>query len=375
MRFLPAFIVVVCCATAAPLSAVAAEGAVSTVQLEALKRLQGVDLESNPNLKAAVLKIVAATRGTPQFVELVEGFKIRDQNEGLLDVALKFPADESGVKAMRMVIESGDVSPVRAVLAGGVGSNQVACVQVLGNTRLPAINDWVAPLLTDPHAADAVRREVVQALAKSESGARRLLELAKQDHLDENLKLTAATALSRAEWSDVRDEAGRVLPLPRAGGDEVMPPIPELVKRTGDPASGRKIFFSETTACNRCHQVGGEGTAIGPDLSQIGDKLGKDALFEAILDPNNGIAFGYEAWTVTTRDDEEVYGLIASETADELAVKDLSGIVHRLKKSAISSRQQSKLSLMPVGLQATMTVQQLVDLVEFLSRLRKDGGK
>jgi putative heme-binding domain-containing protein len=117
--------------------------------------------------------------------------------------------------------------------------------------------------------------------------------------------------------------------------------------------------------------VNGRGTAIGPDLSQIGDKLGKDALFAAILDPNNGIAFGYEAWTVAAGDDEEIHGLIVSETAGELAVKDLSGIVHRLDKSRVTRREASSLSLMPAGMQATMSVQELVDLVAYLSRLRQ----
>jgi putative heme-binding domain-containing protein len=131
------------------------------------------------------------------------------------------------------------------------------------------------------------------------------------------------------------------------------------------------VFFSDITACQRCHVVNGEGIAIGPDLSQIGDKLGKDALLEAILDPNNGIAFGYEAWTVTTTDDEEIYGLIVSETADELAVKDLSGIVHRIAKARLADRVPSKFSLMPAGLQATMSVTELVDLVEYMSQLKK----
>lgn len=354
-----------------PARLVAAEtGGISSVQIEALKRLQGVDLEANPTLKTAVLKVVQSTRGTPQFVELVEQFKLTEQNEGLLEVALKFPEDEAGVRAMRRILESGDSARITSALKAGEAT-AIPCVRVLGNTRLPAVNELVLPLLAPESSSDALQREVVKALARNEAGARRLLALAGEGKLGEEVKLTAATALSQVSWPEIRAEAGRVLPLPKAGGDEALPPIPELTQRTGDAANGEAIYFNDTTACHRCHQVNGKGVALGPDLSQIGDKLGKDALFEAILDPNNGIAFGYEAWTVTTRTDEEVYGLVVSETADELAVKDLSGIVHRLKKAEIASRTQSKFSLMPAGLQATMTVQGLVDLVEYLSRLRK----
>lgn len=347
---------------------------VSSVQLEALKRLQGVDLDANPKLRAAVLKIVDATQGTPQFVELVRQFKIKDKNDELLRVALKFPEDEAGVSAMQMVLESDGAPLIRQLMAGTNESEIVACAKVLGNTRLPVANRFMAPLLENEASADGVRREVIKALCKNEEGARSVLALGRAGRLNEALRLTAATSLSQVSWTEVRTEAADVFPLPKAGGDEALPAISELVRRSGNAGRGRTVFFSETTACNRCHQVAGQGTAIGPDLSQIGDKLGKDALFEAILDPNNGIAFGYEAWTVTTREDEEIYGLIVSETSAELSVKDLSGIVHRLPKSSVTSRVQSKFSLMPVGLQATMRVQELVDLVEFLSGLKKASG-
>ena len=348
-------------------------GGVSNVQLEALQRLKGIDLEANPGLKTAILKIVETTRGTPQFVELVEQFKLTGQAAGLLEVALKFPAAELGVKAMRLVLDANEPALINAALTGNE-TNAVACVQALGNTRLPPINDLVLPLLTAEGSSDRLRREVVKALAKNEPGARRLLVLASEGKLVDEVKLTAATALSQVGSAEIRDEASRILPLPKAGGDEALPPISELAKRTGDPVKGEQIFFSEATACHRCHQVNGNGIAIGPDLSQIGDKLGKDALLEAILDPNNGIAFGFEAWTVTTKSDEEVYGLLTSETGDELVVKDLSGILHRLKKPEIATRTQSKFSLMPAGLQASMKVQELVDLIEFMSHLRKPAG-
>jgi putative heme-binding domain-containing protein len=342
----------------------------SNVQLEALKRLQGVDLEANPTLKAAVLKILETTRGTPQFVELVAQFKLTGQSEGLLEVALGHPAEEAGVTAMRLILEAGDHALVRTALEGSE-PRSAACVQVLGNTRLPAVNELVLPLLNRDATGEATRRETIKALAKNEPGAQQLLALAKADRLEESLRLTAATALSQVSWADIRAAAAEVLPLPRAGGDEPLPPIAELAARRGDPVNGRRVFFSDATACQRCHVVNGEGIAIGPDLSQIGDKLGKDALIESILDPNNGIAFGYEAWTVTTTDDEEVYGLIVSETVEEIAVKDLSGIVHRIAKSKLADRLPSKFSLMPAGLQATMTVTELVDLVEYMSQLKK----
>ena len=68
---------------------------------------------------------------------------------------------------------------------------------------------------------------------------------------------------------------------------------------------------------------------------------------------------------------DEAFGLIASETADELAIKSQGGIITRYKKSDLAKREQQKLSIMPVGLQQTMTTQEFVDLVEYLSSLKK----
>ena len=145
----------------------------------------------------------------------------------------------------------------------------------------------------------------------------------------------------------------------------------ELVKRKGDIKRGESVFFRETVLCARCHQVNGKGIEVGPALSEIGTKLPKSELYEAIFDPNAGISFGYETWTVELKNGEQAFGLIVSDAADELALKAVTGVVMRYKKSEIKSRKQSSLSIMPGGLQVAMSEQDLVDLVEYLSSLKK----
>ena len=117
--------------------------------------------------------------------------------------------------------------------------------------------------------------------------------------------------------------------------------------------------------------MNGQGVDLGPNLSEIGSKLGKDAIFEAILDPSAGISFGFEAFNLMLKNGDEAYGLIASETADEITLKSAGGIVTRYRKSDVTARQPSKVSLMPAGLQQGMTTQEFVDLVEYLAALRK----
>ena len=143
------------------------------------------------------------------------------------------------------------------------------------------------------------------------------------------------------------------------------------MKAKGDPAKGAKVFSRSSPGCANFHVVNGQGTELGPNLSEIGNKLGKDALYEAILDPSAGVSFGFEAFNLTLKNGDEVYGLIASETADDITLKNVGGIVTQYRKSEVASRRPSKLSIMPAGLQQGMTTQELVDLVEYLSTLRK----
>ncbi|MGK0199163.1 MAG: putative heme-binding domain-containing protein, partial [Yoonia sp.] len=105
-------------------------------------------------------------------------------------------------------------------------------------------------------------------------------------------------------------------------------------------------------------------------LSEVGSKLTREALYESILAPNAGILMGYESWTVETKSGDEYYGLLVSETKELVSIKTVGGIVNQVKRAEILTQRKSKLSTMPNGLQQMMSEQDLVDLVEYLARLR-----
>ena len=163
-----------------------------------------------------------------------------------------------------------------------------------------------------------------------------------------------------------------ILPLPQGRNTETLPPVNELIRRRADTARGAAVFARPESSCTTCHRVNDQGGDVGPALSEIGDKLAKDAIFEAILDPSASIAFGYDAWQVTLKSNDEIEGIIVSETDAELLIKDAKAIATRVKKSDIAARRKLKASLMPVGLQQTMSTQDLVDLVGYLSTLKKN---
>ncbi len=343
----------------------------TTLAVEALTRLQNVNLEQNAKLKETVLKVLERTRGSPNFVKLVQQFKLPNEDAGLLDVALRNSSNETGVEAIRLVFAHKNFALVQETLRGSNTNRALQTAELLGIASDKDAVQLLSPVAQDKSVNLALRRQAVRSLARTADGATELLMLAKAGKLPEDLKFTASSELSRARWPEIKEQATQVLPLPAARNSQPLPSISELLRMNGDPTAGERVFNSITVGCATCHRVKGQGIDFGPDLSEIGTKLGKDALVEAILDPSAGISFGFEAFQLELKSGDEVYGLIASETGDEIAIKAVGGIISLYKKSEVTKREQMKLSIMPAGLQQNMSTQDLVDLVEYLASLKK----
>ena len=339
--------------------------------VEALSRLEPDQVHANPKLKEALLKVLEATRGTPRFVELVRKFQIKDQNAALLEVVVKNPGETTAADALRLILENKDVGLLRNSLAGTNALTAVKITEALGNVGGSQILPLLEPLVGDPKLDASLRKQAVRALARNHEGASFLIKLAKDDTLGADIRLVASTELNQAQWPDIRAEAAQVLPRPQSRNAAPLPPIPDLVKMKGDAGRGAEIFGRPDVACINCHQVNGKGIEFGPKLSEIGTKLAKEALYETILDPSAGISFGYEGWQIQLKNGDEALGLIVSETNDDLALKTQNGIVTRYQKNEIDKRTKSNTSIMPAGLQQSMSVQDLVDLVEYLTSLKK----
>jgi putative membrane-bound dehydrogenase-like protein len=349
---------------------------------EVLARLRISNPESNPEIAAAIHKSIERVKGTATFVQLVRDFKLKDQDEELLAMAEQRPTTSAGSEAIRLLLKQGkqkliqqqftitETASLGAPTSAPAASNLVVLVQALGNSGEKEIVPLLEPLVLNPALPVVLRRQAVRSLATVQPGAAALLRLAREDKLSEDLKLLAGSELASVSWPRIKAEASRLLPAPSSADSKPLPPVAELLKLKGDSANGAGVFRRETVGCVKCHQVKGEGTDFGPNLSQIGAKLGKDALYEAILEPSAGISFGYEGWQLQLKSGDDASGLIVSETEDELALKAVGGIVTRYKKSDIATRTQQKLSVMPADLQRTMTAQELVDLVEYLTTLR-----
>jgi putative heme-binding domain-containing protein len=368
MRFIARLLL--SCGLAACLTIQAAIDDQTAMSIEALRRLKDSDAASSPAVKQAVAKVLDKIQGEPEFIELVRDYKVDDRLPEVEKLALQQPGAPVGVQAIQLLLAKGRADALKAALAPDRPDPSVL-LEALGNAADNHAATLVTPLITDASRPAPLRRIAVRAAVKSLEGAKYVLGLARDGKLPDDVRLVASSELNSVRWPPIRTEAAKLLPPPTSKGDSKLPPISALVSRTGDSARGAAVFRRQDVGCINCHQVNGEGVDFGPKLSEIGTKLGKDALYEAILDPSAGIAFGYEGWSIELKNGDEAFGLIASETEDEIVVKAQGGVLTHYKKADVAKREKQAQSIMPQGLQATMTTGEFVDLVEYLASLKK----
>ena len=93
----------------------------------------------------------------------------------------------------------------------------------------------------------------------------------------------------------------------------------------GNAAHGKDVFVAAT--CVTCHVINGQGTSYGPELSEIGTKLPKEAIYTSILYPSAGISHGYETYALETKKGNVLNGLLVSQTPAEVTLKGADALV------------------------------------------------
>jgi putative heme-binding domain-containing protein len=152
---------------------------------------------------------------------------------------------------------------------------------------------------------------------------------------------------------------------------KALPKIAELAKLKGSASAGKAVFETNKLAnCTQCHKVGEAGGDVGPPLTTIGDKLSREQLFESMLYPSNAILMGFEGWVVKKKDGDVVDGLLAGETDEMVTIKNTQGKYIDIPAGDVASKKKQQISIMPEGLPAGLTQQELVDLVEYLTTLK-----
>jgi putative membrane-bound dehydrogenase-like protein len=135
---------------------------------------------------------------------------------------------------------------------------------------------------------------------------------------------------------------------------------PESV-RGGNPADGRVVF---NQICAACHQLYGEGNAIGPDLTGSG-RHDLSYLIDNLADPSAVVAADYLLHVVTLRDGRVLTGMIGARTDRTLTLRS-PGFETVLDLAAVAKQEQLPVSLMPEGLLSALSDSSMRDLFSYL---------
>ena len=213
----------------------------------------------------------------------------------------------------------------------------------------PSLRARVGRLLAD-------RRALHEALLGAvESGAIRVGEL--------NLDLEQRRRLLRSGPPETRARAARFW------SDEEYSNRSKVVEAwlarlpvAGDAGRGRAVFEA---SCSGCHRLGNLGVPVGPGLEGAAHRSVED-LLSNILDPNMAMNPAFVAYQAETLDDETVTGLLETQRGDAVTLKQAGERRVVLPRARIRSLRSTGLSLMPEGLEAGRSPQELRDLIAFI---------
>ncbi|RYZ46568.1 MAG: c-type cytochrome [Sphingobacteriales bacterium] len=264
----------------------------------------------------------------------------------------------------------------------------------LASQQRPELVKELVPLLDDA----ALRSDAIRAIASFDDERLAKLLLSKYPSFSDKDKEAAIQTLasrSRSGWLlalAIKDKsiAKRDIPpsvarqLRRVAGSgfvEIWGPIDQLPSNelaykkynalltpkalNGANMQKGQALFKRT--CGSCHKLYGEGGLIGPDLT--GSNRSKvDYLLFNVLDPTAEIQDDYKLVVITTRDGRTYSGNIIAENERQITMRIVGQETSLINKSNIQTREVMPVSMLPNGLFETLTDQEVVDLVGYLSR-------
>lgn len=166
----------------------------------------------------------------------------------------------------------------------------------------------------------------------------------------------------------IRRKARSVLASNESSKAKILEKYKNAFNEKGDEVNGFKLY---NTYCVQCHQISGKlGKNIGPDLGTLRNRQALSIALETLL-PSNSIADGYEYWAVTKQNGDKIYGIISTETATAITLKDLAGKETIIPRNEIAKLSASNTSIMPTGFEQSISPKDMNDLVSFIKSYKE----
>jgi quinoprotein glucose dehydrogenase len=259
-----------------------------------------------------------------------------------------------------------------------------AAVKIAGDSKASELRGAALPIiagLSPEVAAPVIKNLVVNGSVAEQRTALEALSVLKHPEADALMvaqldRLAAGQVQPGVQLEVIEAATARATPAVQAAlakRDELLAKNPDplapfrIALRGGNAKNGAEIFYNQPVmACVKCHAIGGQGGAAGPELGDIGPKYNREYLLESVIKPNAHIAPGFDTVVVTLKKGGIAVGTIGAETATTLTLNPTEGAPIEIKKSDIAKRDTAP-SSMPEIYGAILTKSEIRDVVEFLA--------
>ena len=150
----------------------------------------------------------------------------------------------------------------------------------------------------------------------------------------------------------------------------------KVVGDGGDAKQGWRVFYSSAAGkCSSCHRRDGRGAGVGPDLSTLSaSTMDRRRLLESILHPSREIGPMFTTWRVLTTDGRAIVGLKLNGGGVGQSARYLlaDSTTIDVQMEEIEHQEASNLSIMPDGLVQVMTMDEIRNLLAYLSSQADD---
>jgi putative membrane-bound dehydrogenase-like protein len=169
---------------------------------------------------------------------------------------------------------------------------------------------------------------------------------------DIQAQVTKLYGAAREVSADKKAEMERYRNIYRAGGSQ-----------PGNASPGRVVF---NKVCAQCHTLFDSGGKVGPDITGA-NRSDLNYLLENITDPNAVIPNEYRASEIETKDGRTLTGIVKIMGDKSIVLQTANELV-TLSRDEIAKITQNNSSMMPEGLLAPLTDQEVRDLLYYLTR-------
>jgi putative membrane-bound dehydrogenase-like protein len=280
------------------------------------------------------------------------------------------------IAAIGLLGREGSISETNLRMLGGMLSPQTsvalqqAALAVLSREKDPQV---ARMLLADWSQASPVQRSTIleMILARPQWTGLLLDAVEQQKIRASELTASARTRLLAGHDQEIRKRAEALLSAAHPSSrQQVLEQFKPALALKGDFNRGHVIFAK---TCTACHQLQGEGNTVGADLTALTDRS-PQALMIAILDPNAAVDGRFVDYVVELKDGRTLSGIIADESASGLTVVQANGIRDKVLRRDIERLRSTGLSLMPEGLEAGMTPNDLADLIAYVTKASQSAS-